>query len=558
MSSNTSPTVHLGVGIDTARYGHHVSFLDAEKRIAAKEFHFNESHEGYQKLLRVLERLDKKHSHPHFHIRIDAAGQYAENLLQWLHQQAFRTTISVGQPARNKAYRKVHFDKRKADPVESKACARFAIVERPPATPHNPSQFQQLRDALAMMEASAKQKTRLTNQLHGLLARVFPELAVHAKHLSADWVLTLLEKYPTPQKLAAAKRESLAGIPHLKKDIAQKLKEAASKSLGSSRGEFAEQLIRQKVKAIRKEQKEFAQLGKLVEQAFEALPKGPHRRVCTVPGLGPQTSAALVAKVVSIDRFETPDALVGYFGVFPEEVDVSGTDRQGQPKCATHLRMSRKGNDLVRRLLYLAAQCAIVHNPPVREHYKRLRSQGKHYNVCIGHCMARLLHQAFAVWKQDCDFDPDAGVAKKPSDETAPGQEIGKVVGHKADGPPNKQEVTTTPSKIPSSTEASKRPLLNFAVLRQQISIVQVLEHLQWCPLSRHGAQWRGPCPLHEPDVSKSKRFAVQTEKNVYCCHSCGCEGNALDLWAAVQGLSIFDAAWSLIETFDLEPPLLN
>jgi hypothetical protein len=56
---------------------------------------------------------------------LDAAGQYAENLLQWLHRLPFSTTISVGQPARNKADRQVHFDKRKADPVESLACARF-------------------------------------------------------------------------------------------------------------------------------------------------------------------------------------------------------------------------------------------------------------------------------------------------------------------------------------------------------------------------------------------------------------------------------------------------
>ncbi len=36
-------TVSLGVGIDTARYGHHVSFLDEQKRSAAKSFHFTES-----------------------------------------------------------------------------------------------------------------------------------------------------------------------------------------------------------------------------------------------------------------------------------------------------------------------------------------------------------------------------------------------------------------------------------------------------------------------------------------------------------------------------------
>jgi hypothetical protein len=58
-----------------------------------------------------------------------------------------------------------------------------AIVERPPATPHNPPEFRQLRDTVALLEANAKHQTRLVNQLHGLLARVFPELAVHVKNL---------------------------------------------------------------------------------------------------------------------------------------------------------------------------------------------------------------------------------------------------------------------------------------------------------------------------------------------------------------------------------------
>jgi len=118
MNNHAPPKpVHIGVGIDTARYAHHVSFLDEEKRTAAKPFHFLEAAAGYQKLQDAFARLADRHPHLHLHIRIDAAGQYAENLLQWLHQLDLNTTISVGQPARNKAYRKVHFDKRKADPA---------------------------------------------------------------------------------------------------------------------------------------------------------------------------------------------------------------------------------------------------------------------------------------------------------------------------------------------------------------------------------------------------------------------------------------------------------
>jgi len=61
----------------------------------------------------------------------------------------------------------------------------------------------------------------------------------------------------------------------------------------------------------------------MVEQAWQALPDAPAGRVLTIPGIGLQTAAALVAKIVCLERFATPTALIGYFGVFPEEVDVT-------------------------------------------------------------------------------------------------------------------------------------------------------------------------------------------------------------------------------------------
>ena len=67
---------HVGIGIDTARYGHHVSFLDSDKRTAHPAFLFRESNEGYETLRNAIDKLRKKHPRAIFHVRIDAAGQY--------------------------------------------------------------------------------------------------------------------------------------------------------------------------------------------------------------------------------------------------------------------------------------------------------------------------------------------------------------------------------------------------------------------------------------------------------------------------------------------------
>lgn len=401
---------HFGIGIDSARYGHHVSFLNEEKRTASPAFHFQESHLGYQKLEQAIGKLRRKDPQAHLHVRIDVAGQYAENLIAWLQQlDVLREgphTISVGQPAKNAAYRKAHYDKPKADPVESLACARFAVVERPAATPWNPPEFARLRETVALLEASAKQRTRLTNQLHALLAKSFPELAVVVKNLSAGWVLCLLQKWPTADKLARARRDSIKKIPRIPAGMAAKLQSAAKISTASSNGLIAEELITHKVRELQQEKQNYATLEKLVDKALQQLPAGPHQRVRSIKGIGVQTAAALICKIVSIERFETAKKLVGYFGVFPEEVDVSGVDKSGNPKEGEAQRMSRKGNDLVRRLLYLAAESASRHNPAVKALLARQLADGKHYNIAIGHCMTKLLRQVFAVWKYDREFDP--------------------------------------------------------------------------------------------------------------------------------------------------------
>ena len=70
----------IGVGIDTARYGHRVSFLRPDRKPAAKPLTVMENRAGYQALQDRLNQLHEQHPTAHFHVRIDAAGQYAVNL----------------------------------------------------------------------------------------------------------------------------------------------------------------------------------------------------------------------------------------------------------------------------------------------------------------------------------------------------------------------------------------------------------------------------------------------------------------------------------------------
>src|SRR5436305_11767669 len=108
--------------------------------------------------------------------------------------------------------------------------------------------------------------------------------------------------------------------------------------------------------------------------------------------------AKRLAFIVDIDRFATPGKLVAYFGVQPIEMS-SGIDRDGQPRSSRRWVMSKRGNDLVRRYLWMAALVAVQHNPAVRALYRRVVAKHpEHKAIAIGHAMRKLLHLVFAVW----------------------------------------------------------------------------------------------------------------------------------------------------------------
>lgn len=559
---STSAPVLIGVGIDTARYGHRASFLRADRQPAAQDLNFTESSVGYAKLRQTLERLQQINNNVHFNIRIDAAGQYAANLERFVRALPFEKTVSIGQPKQNKDYRSVHFPKRKADAVEAQACARFAVVEQPLPTPETPPSFNHLREACAALESQVKQTTRFINQLHNRLARVFPELALTATQLNAQWVLGLLAKYPTPAKIAGARMASLLTIPHLTKDKAEKIQAAARHSVASVQGPVAEELIRVSVVSVQQSRKATRKWKKLLEEAFDALPPGPHQQIETIPGIGKLTASALVAKVIDIDRFAKPESLVAYFGVFPEEKS-SGTDKDGNPLPGT-FGMSRQGNDLVRRCLWNAAESAIKHNPTVRSLYARQKAAGKRGDVALGRCMQKLLHLVFAVWKTNKPF---AARVAPASDEPMGSPKNENAEGRKGLSP-ERQAVTSAPSIIPPSSPAGKAPepvpasapgqhRVDFAELREQITIEQVLREIQWWDrLKGEGDQRRGPCPVHGTPTSRGRSFSVDATKNIYQCFnkSCGAKGNALDLWAQSQHLPIAQAAQELAQRLRITP----
>src|SRR3954463_10095222 len=249
-----APATPIGVGIDTSRYGHYAAFLGPDLQTAAPDLEVLESAAGYARLRRRLADLVARHGRVHFHVRLDAAGLYADNLLAWLgglpiDHAAF--TVPCGDTQRNKNYRVAVYGHQKSDPVEARSCARYALTERPAAGPAVAPELVPLRQVAARLQAVVRQRTRLVNQLHQLLARTFPELAVLGKDITTGWVLELLTRHPTARLLALATETDLQAIAYLPRDRVAGLLAAARDSVGSLSGAIADDLVRDQVRQVR-------------------------------------------------------------------------------------------------------------------------------------------------------------------------------------------------------------------------------------------------------------------------------------------------------------------
>lgn len=93
---------------------------------------------------------------------------------------------------------------------------------------------------------------------------------------------------------------------------------------------------------------------------------------------------------------------------------------------------------------------------------------------------------------------------------------------------------------------------VEFAAIKREVGIVQVLEHYRVLlkPVGNHTLRGRCPLPTHQSEVSRES-FQVDVGKNVWACHSASCcaarrgkvGGNILDLVACLERCSVREAA---------------
>jgi transposase len=150
---------------------------------------------------------------------------------------------------------------------------------------------------------------------------------------------------------------------------------------------------------LRTLQRQIAALDTLLAETLAASPLWREKAELleSVPGLGPQTAAVLVATLPELGQLNRRQ-IAALVGLAPVNRD-SGLLR-GK-------RLIGGGRSEVRKALYMPTLVAIQHNPTIRRFYERLVEQGKAKMTAVVACMRKLLLLLNAILKTQQPWRPE-------------------------------------------------------------------------------------------------------------------------------------------------------
>jgi transposase len=235
-------------------------------------------------------------------------------------------------------------------------------------------------------------------RLKGILSVVFPEFEEEIEPTTKSAQAVLL-RWPTPEQLLKeAGLEELSGLlrkvsrGRLGAAKAERLLQRARETTGvpdphDGRGI----VIRSLVMLVEPLEAQIETLGKKLDELLE-IEADTVALLMSLPGFGEETVRTWMAESLPIAQFQGKDGaerLVATIGIDPKQKE-SG-------RSVGRVKMSKRGNRYLRRVVILAARNAARVDPQCRAVLQRHIHRGKHYNVAVSHVARKLIHIAFAV-----------------------------------------------------------------------------------------------------------------------------------------------------------------
>lgn len=385
------------VGIDVSKGYSDFVILNQELQVLTKPVQFDDTRDGHQRLIRWLGRCMAAHKLERIYAGVESTGGFEDNWYASLMEAGKELPLHVARlnPSTVKNAAKASLSLQTTDALSAVHIARYLIRYADEITWDTTlTKYRSFRSFDGHIRLLVRQRTQLITQFRQLLYSCFPELQRFCKHGIPNWVLELLKAYPSPQKLARARAQTVAKINFISLKKASQLIDHAKQTVAARRHEVDASLIASMACQIQESQ---AQITALKEKLVATCAGEQTRLLETISGIGCYSAASLMIQIEDIRRFACPGKLSGYFGVYPS-LKESG-DKQSVA------RMSKKGRAAMRATLYMCANSAVLKDPHLKAIYHRHRGKDKSHKQALGVVMHKLLRIIWGVLSSETVYD---------------------------------------------------------------------------------------------------------------------------------------------------------
>lgn len=388
----------IQLGLDASKGYADCCFLNEAGSVLKSSQRYDDTPAGHAAVRQALATLAARDPEVRFQVGLEASGGLERNWLRLFTQgeTAARCRVYRLNPLAVKRFLGRELHRNVTDPSSAQGIARYLRSGlRPAEVPYEPD----LEGPLVLyrfIRNSVERSIQLQNELHSLLGAVHPDLVQFCRRGFPQWVLCLLNRYPTAPQLARARPKTVAGVPYITAKRAATLIAAARESVASLRDAETGLTVRALAQELRALERRIEQRKSRLTGLLAAEPTV--RRLQTIPGIGLWTAVVLRLEIGPFDRFATDNAVVAFAGLDPH-YHQSG---DGEVRYS----ISKRGRAEIRAALYMSVLTAIRYNPAIQAFYERLLSRGKLAPVALTACMGKLLRQAYACVISEQDFDP--------------------------------------------------------------------------------------------------------------------------------------------------------
>jgi len=372
--------------------------LDHSKETVEPNFRLDDTYAGHENLKAFLERFRSSHPYSFLHVGLESTGGYESN---WYNtflnlRERFNLKVARLNPYGVKHYKQAGLKRNKTDKISAQNIAEYLISYNEKIRYNEVENDGGLKKQWKLIRLLTKQQTQLLNQFESLLYNTHPQLLSYCKGSTPNWVLEVVQRYPTARKLSRVNAKTLAKINYVTLERAKELISDARKCIGADQDELTELCMKSLTGQI-------IHLQRSIKDQTKEMIKACHfpeeiELLRSFKGIGEFSAAGIMLVIKNIQRFPTSKKLVSFCGLHPI-LDDSGDKNGGY-------RMSKQGNKEIRFILYNVAMSAITSNIMIKELYESYQEKGKTKMCAIGIIMNKILRIVYGMLKNNKKYDP--------------------------------------------------------------------------------------------------------------------------------------------------------